>query len=234
MKTLVIIPAHNEEANIYGIIRRIKDYSGALDVLVVDDGSTDQTAHLAREAGAIVARHPFNMGYGVALQTGYKYADKQGYELVVQMDGDGQHDPKYISELSSSIREGLADVVIGSRFLSGEVYRAPINRRIGIFLFSSLVSLLIGQSITDSTSGFQALNSKVVRFFTGDIYPCDYPDADVIIMLHRAGFRIREIPLVMHRRQGAKSMHSGLKPLYYVFKMTLSILVTLLRKMPRD
>lgn len=236
MKILLIIPAYNEQENIADVVRRTRNYFPNLDILVVDDGSGDGTARIARDCGALVISHPFNMGYGVALQTGYKYADRNKYDFVVQMDGDGQHDPKYIKELLGELENGAMDAVIGSRFISGVKYKTPLNRRIGMFLFSKLVSLIVGQRITDSTSGFQALNNKVFRFLSSDIYPCDYPDADVIIMLHRAGFRIKEVPLVMYRRRSSssKSMHSGLKPLYYIFKMILSIFVTLLRGMPKN
>lgn len=234
MKTLVIIPAYNEQAYIGDVVRKIKSYLPSLDILVVDDGSTDATAAVVKNCGVLVVRHPFNMGYGVSLETGYKYADRNKYDFVVQMDGDGQHDPKYIKDLLQEVENGAADVVIGSRFTSGVKYETHLNRRIGMFLFSKLVSLIVGIKITDSTSGFQALNNKVVKFLTNDVYPCDYPDADVIIMLHRAGFRIKEVPLVMYKKDDPKSMHSGLKPIYYIFKMTLSIFVTLLRVMPNN
>lgn len=233
MKTLIIVPAHNEEAGISEVICKIKQQPYGADILVVDDGSCDQTARLAKDAGAIVVSHPFNMGYGVALQTGYIYADRQDYDFIVQMDGDGQHDPKYIPDLLNGVGGGSADVAIGSRFLLARTYRVPITRRIGMLLFSNLVSVIIGQKITDSTSGFQALNKKAFRFFTSDIYPADYPDADVLIMLHRAGFRVKEVPLTMYSKDGGKSMHSGVKPVYYIFKMMLSILVTLMRKTPQ-
>ena len=230
MKTLVIIPAFNEAANIGGLIKNIKKTAPGLDILVIDDGSIDDTAAISANSGALVVRHPFNMGYGVALQTGYKYADINKYDSVVQLDADGQHDPNYISGLLKELERNDADVVIGSRHLSNTKYNARLSRKIGMGLFSGLVSLIIGRKITDSTSGFQALNRNVFKFFTGDIYPYDYPDADVIIMLHRAGFRIKEAPLVMYANNGSKSMHSGLKPVYYMFKMMLSIFVTLLRK----
>lgn len=229
MRTLVIIPAYNEEVNIGDVIQKIKNYCPELDILVVDDGSSDGTARIASNLGALVVTHPFNMGYGITLQTGYKYAVRNKYDFIVQMDGDGQHDPRYIKELLREIEGGSVDVVIGSRFISGVKYKAPLNRKVGMFLFSRLVSLIIRKKITDSTSGFQALNNRAFRFLTNDIYPSDFPDADVIIMLHRAGFRIKEVPLVMYRKHGSKSMHSGLKPIYYVFKMVLSIFVTLLR-----
>ena len=232
MKTLIVIPVYNEESNIGGVIKEIKGHYPGLDILVVDDGSCDATARIARDLGVLVIEHPFNMGYGVSLQTGYKYADKKGYNFIVQMDGDGQHDPKYIKELIREIEDDSADVVVGSRFISNVKYKAPLNRRIGMFLFSKLVSLIVKQKITDSTSGFQGLNNKAFKFLTNDIYPCDYPDADVIIMLHRTGFRIKEVSLSMYKNRTSKSMHSGLKPIYYVLKMTLSIFVTILRKTP--
>jgi glycosyltransferase involved in cell wall biosynthesis len=189
------------------------------------------------EAGARVISHPFNLGYGSALQTGYKYALKEGYETIVQMDGDGQHDPSFISDLLALIQEDEADIVIGSRFLKrkdGEsdpfLYQAPFTRKMGMGLFRTITSFLIHQKVTDSTSGYQAMNRNVLEWVSGEQFPVDYPDADVIIMLHRAGFRIREVPVRMFESQDKKSMHSGWKPLYYVFKMFLSIGVTLLRK----
>jgi len=230
MKSLIVIPSYNEEANIGAVVRKTRELLPDVDILVVDDGSSDKTADIARSSGAAVAPHLFNMGYGVALQTGYKYAYRNKYGFVIQMDGDGQHDPVYIKALVKEIESNSTDVVIGSRFISGAKYNAPLNRKIGMFLFSRLVSLIIRQRITDSTSGFQALNSKAFRFLIEDVYPSDYPDADVITMLHRAGFKIKEIPLIMYNKNHtSKSMHSGLKPVYYVFKMILSIFVTLLR-----
>ena len=207
------------------------------DILVINDGSLDLTAARASEAGAEVVSHPFNLGYGAALQTGYRYATRKGYDLLVQMDGDGQHDPSCIRQLLEPVRLGTADVAIGSRFLdadgqevSGGHYRVPLARRIGIGLFRSITALIIGQRVTDPTSGFQAMQKAVFGFFTGEAFPADYPDADVIIMLHRAGFRIVEVPVRMFENAERKSMHSGFKPLYYVFKMFLSIFVTLMRR----
>ena len=153
------------------------------------------------------------------------------------MDGDGQHDPSFISDLLAPIQRGEADIVIGSRFLKTKeresgpfLYRAPFTRRVGMGLFRTITSFLIHQKVTDSTSGYQAMNRKVLGWVSGDQFPVDYPDADVIIMLHRGGFRIREVPVRMFESQEKKSMHSGWKPLYYVFKMFLSIGVTLMRK----
>jgi len=183
-----------------------------------------------------VVSHPFNLGYGAALQTGYKYALKKDYGEIVQMDGDGQHDPSFIEALLEMIRKGDADVVIGSRFLdaegrrAGQLYRAPFIRKLGMNFFRVITSLLIHQRVTDPTSGYQAMNRRVLEWVSSDKFPFDYPDADVIIMLHRAGFRIKEVPVRMFESQSKKSMHGGWKPLYYVFKMILSILVTLMRE----
>jgi hypothetical protein len=181
----------------------------------------------------VVVSHPFNLGYGVAIQTGYKYAAAKGYDFVVQMDGDGQHDPSYVSRVLAPVIAGETDFALGSRFLGIESYDPSLVRRIGMAFFCKLVSTLIGTDITDSTSGFQAFNSKVTRFFTTEVFPCDYPDADMLLTLHRAGFRIKEVPVRMHASPSGRSMHAGWKPLYYIFKMLLSIFVTLLRKRER-
>ena len=196
----------------------------------MDDGSNDDTASEARAAGARVIELPFNLGYGAALQTGFKYALDKGYEFAVQMDADGQHDPLSIEALISPVLKDEVDVVIGSRFLDKGNYKAPFVRRMGMYFFGIITSVVTGRRITDPTSGFQALNKKVMEFYASDAYPADYPDADVIIMLYRQGFRFKEVPVIMHNA-AKRSMHGGiLKPLYYIFKMMLSIFVTLLRK----
>jgi glycosyltransferase involved in cell wall biosynthesis len=234
---LVIVPAHNEEARIgsvvAGILRHVPD--GV--VLIINDGSNDRTGEAAQRAGAKVISHPYNLGYGAALQTGYRYALAKGYKRLVQMDGDGQHDPVFIPHLLSAVENGDTDVAIGSRFLPvGQTvqdytpYKAPLLRRLGMGFFGTVASVIIGQKVTDPTSGYQAMNSRVLEWVSGDRFPFDYPDADVIIMLHRAGFRIREVPVRMFECREKRSMHSGWKPVYYIFKMFLSIFVTLLRK----
>ncbi len=236
-RELVIIPAYHEESKIASVIKGIREHLPLAEVLIVDDGSTDETRKVAMEAGATVVSHPFNLGYGAALQTGYKYALKKGYGEIIQMDGDGQHDPSSLAELLSVIRKREADIAIGSRFLLArptgvgqQPYRSPFLRRLGMRFFGTVSSLIIRQKITDSTSGYQAMSRKAIEWVSSDKFPCDYPDADVIIMLHRAGFRIREVPVQMFPSQNKKSMHSGWKPFYYVFKMFLSILVTLMRE----
>lgn len=228
-RSLILIPAYNEAARIGGVIESIRRAAPGMPVLVVNDGSRDDTSGISRKFGAIVVAHPFNMGYGVAIQTGYKYALANNYDYLVQLDADGQHDPSCIPDLLRPVLEGSADIAIGSRFL-GSSYTPPLARRLGMALFRRIVSMVTGRVCTDTTSGFQAFNRNVIRFFTMDIFPVDYPDADMLIMLHRAGFRITEVPVRMFENSEGKSMHSGLKPLYYMFKMFLSICVTLMRE----
>lgn len=225
---LILIPAFNEAAKISGVICNIRAEMPDADILIVNDGSRDRTAQIAAEAGAFVVSHPFNMGYGVAIQTGYKFALRHDYDYLVQIDGDGQHDPAYIPKLLAPVQAGGADFVLGSRFHGEGSYRPPLARRIGMAFFRKIVNLIIGGKITDCTSGFQAFNREVIGFLSTDLFPVDYPDADVLITLHRAGFTLQEIPVRMFADNG-KSMHSGIRPLYYIFKMLLSILVTQLR-----
>ncbi|MBI2528734.1 MAG: glycosyltransferase family 2 protein [Candidatus Rokubacteria bacterium] len=230
MNPIVLIPALNEAASIARVVGAIRTAVPGVPVVVVDDGSTDGTASIARAAGARVVRLPFNMGYGVALQTGYKYALRHGHDCVVQLDGDGQHEPADIPALVEAIAGGGADVALGSRFLGKDDYRPDLIRRIGMQLFSRLAFLLGGTRLTDVTSGFQALSGDVVRFLAADRYPSDYPDADVLLMLQRSRFRIQEVPVRMYGRRGGRSMHSGLRPVYYAFKMLLSVSLTSLRR----
>lgn len=229
-RTLVVVPAYNEELNMGRVIADVRAVAPTADVLVVDDGSSDETAAVARRSGAAVVSLPFNLGYGVALQTGFKYALSRGYDYVVQMDADGQHEARSVVDLMEEVHKGNADVVLGSRFLSPVPFRPQWARKVGIVLFRAIVSRVVEKRITDPTSGFQALNRRVLEFYATEAYPVDYPDADLLITAQRAGFRIKEIPVVMYSKAaGGKSMHSGLRPFYYVFKMFLSILVTLMR-----
>jgi len=228
-RLLVLIPAYNEAKVIAGTIAKVREVVPDADLLVVNDGSRDDTAAVAAAAGATVLSHSFNMGYGVTIQTGYKYAREHDYAYLVQLDGDGQHDPAFIPALLAAVQTNQTDFALGSRFLDLNSYRPSFSRRLGILFFRRLVSVLIGREITDPTSGYQAFNREVIRFFTADIFPCDYPDADMLVTLNLAGFRIREVPVRMFANAAGTSMHSGVKPLYYMFKMCLSILVTLLR-----
>lgn len=226
---VIIIPAYNEEGRIGSTIAGIRKFSDK-DIIVVNDGSADNTAEEAEAAGAVVMRLPFNLGYGAALQTGYKYALNKGYAFAVQMDADGQHDPAYIGTLLENVMSGEVDVAIGSRFLGEGNYKPAAIKKMGMIFFRAIASVITGQKITDPTSGFQALNAKAMKFYASEAYPVDFPDADVLIMLYKKGIRFREVPVKMNYNNKKKTMHSGIVPLYYLFKMILSIFVTLLRK----
>lgn len=226
--TMIIIPAYNEAGRIGETIRGIRKFTG-FPIVVINDGSADSTEEEARIAGAIVLSLPFNLGYGAALQTGFKYALKKGFQYAVQMDADGQHDPSYTGTLLQEVQTNGMDVAIGSRFLGEGDYRPGTIKKIGMIFFRSIASLLTGQKITDPTSGFQALSRNALEFYATDAYPSDFPDADVLIMLHRRGLKFREVPVKMNPNTKKKTMHSGFIPAYYLFKMILSIVVTLLR-----
>jgi glycosyltransferase involved in cell wall biosynthesis len=226
---LIIIPAFNEDRNIAGLIKAINKLPITQDIVIVDDGSTDNTAASAKQAGAIVIRLPFNLGYGAALQAGFKYALNHGYAYLLCLDADGQHEVQSIPDLLSEIRKNQHDIIIGSRFLGKGVYTTSALRKIGIIIFRAITSLVIKQKITDPTSGFLALNNKVCEFYS-QLYPSDFPDADVIIASYFAHFKIKEIPVKMYPKNSKKSMHSGIKPLYYIFKMSVSLFAILLRK----
>jgi glycosyltransferase involved in cell wall biosynthesis len=230
MRPLVLLPAFNEAARIGRVLAGIRAAAPEATVLVVDDGSSDDTAGVARAAGARVVRLPFNLGAGVAAQTGYKFAVREGYDCVVHLDSDGQHEPADIPALLGVIARREADVAIGSRFLDGRAhYRAGALRRAGMGVFGLLAWVLTGVRFSDVTSGFRAFGHDVVRFVATEWYPTDYADADVLITLRRAGFRLKEVPVRMYPRLGGRSMHAGLRPIYYVFKMLLSVALAPLR-----
>lgn len=226
---LIIIPAYNEQGRVGRVIADVKSTLPSADVLVIDDGSADQTAAEATEAGAVSVSLPVNSGYGAALQTGYKFAVRHGYAIVGQIDADGQHKAEYLVTMLKELEEQKADVIIGSRFLKRDGhYRPSLARALGIGLFARLASLITHQNISDPTSGFQLMRIDIARFFTSDVYPTDYPDADILILLHRTGYKVFEVPVQMRPSPG-QSMHTGHSSPYYVYKMMLSILVTLLR-----
>jgi glycosyltransferase involved in cell wall biosynthesis len=228
--TLVIIPAFNEAQNIVQVIKSIQKHVPGIDILVINDGSRDMTAFLAASTGVRVVSHPFNMGYGAACQTGFKYAYRKGYNYVVQMDGDGQHEPACIPDLLTAVQQPDVDIVLGSRWLGLTEYSGPMIRKFGKFFFAFLASTITKHKVTDPTTGFQALNRQVLQFYCTEVYPVDYPDADMIIVLDRSGFKVKEVPVTMYHNHTGKSMHSGvIRPIYYGMKMMMSITMTLLR-----
>ncbi len=232
-RRLIIMPAHNEAENLPRVIPEVQVAAPGYDLLVVDDGSRDRTAALAASLGAIVVSLPVNLGYGGAVQTGFRYAVCNGYELAVVIDADGQHDPTGIPGLAEAVTSGGADVAIGSRFRGRMNYRQPWVKRAGMAVFAWTVSRITGRQVTDPTSGFQALNSAALSFFAFDNYPVDYPDADTLLILHYAGFRVVEVPVTMRERISGVSMHSGWKPFYYIGKMWLAISMVVLRQKTR-
>ncbi len=227
MRALVIIPAYNEEKSVSGVIHKIRQNTG-IDVLVVNDGSADNTSLVAREAGAIVVDLPFNLGIGGAVQTGYLYASKNDYDVAVQVDADGQHDPGDLGRIIAPVAKGEADMVLGSRYVEKSAYRAPLARRMGMMVFSSVVSMINGQPIKDTTSGYRAVNKKVIAYFA-DNYPADYPEVEALILLKKAGFRIKEIPVTMAARTYGESSITPLRSVYYMVKVLLAIFMNLIR-----
>ena len=219
MATLAVIPCLNEGPRIAPLVQELRGLHPAMDILVVDDGSEDDSAAQAASAGARVLSHRLNRGYGSALYSGYCYALKQGFQRVVQLDGDGQHLPSEVAPLLEAIDRGSCDLVVGSRFLGPAVYPMPMHHRTGIAVFGLLLRGLTGYPFTDPTSGFQAMGRRVLEEFTRFPFPSDYPDADVLLRLHRRGLRIREVPVVMRQALGGRSMHSGLRPLRYAATM---------------
>jgi glycosyltransferase involved in cell wall biosynthesis len=219
-----VVPAFNEAAVIRDTLRELM--AAARHVLVVDDGSTDGTDRAAREAGARVLRLGSNLNYGGALQAGFRWAARRSdLPFLVTFDADGQHDPAYLDALLAPLREGGSDYVLGSRFMGGAAPALPRSRDIGIRLFAGAASLAVGFKVSDPTTGLAAMTREVARVFLLDLFPQDYPDADVIIMLSRMGFRIQEVPVRMRPSRSGKSMHAGLiRPLYYIAKMSVSML----------
>lgn len=228
MKTLILIPAYNEQKNIADVIQEIRSVLPDIHILVVDDCSRDQTRQIASSYDVNIISHIFNLGYGAALETGYLYAVKGQYDFVIQMDGDGQHPASELPKFLELLQNSEADIVIGNRWNGN--YSHSFFRRMGQKLFAILVYTLSGFRTNDSTSGFQGLNRRAISFFVSGIFPHDYPDADVILMSRFAGLRIKEVPVKMLMRTNGISMHSGIKPFYYVIKMLLSIFIVCLNK----
>ncbi len=230
-KILIIIPALNEEASIARVIDEIRHQAPPADILVVNDGSTDETGRIAEDCGALVLHMPHNVGIGASVQAGFMFAEEQGYAVVIRNDGDGQHTADDIPAMLRALNELDADVVIGSRYLENRGYTGTITRRLGSIILARLISSIIGGRITDPTSGFVACNRRAIKL-CAQIYPHDYPEPESIVVLHRAGLTLREIPVTMKPRMGGHSsitiLHSG----YYMVKVILAILVGLLRPAP--
>jgi glycosyltransferase involved in cell wall biosynthesis len=230
---VAVVPAWNEEGAIGKVVDEIRAFDPTADVVVVDDASTDATAAVAEGRGATVLRLPFNVGIGGAVQTGIRYARDEGYEIAVRLDGDGQHDASELGKLLAPIRAGDADLVIGSRFVDpGGKYRPPFARRMGIRIFARLVSVLGGQRVTDTTSGFVALNRAGIELFALE-YPHDYPEVEATLVALRSGLRLGQVQVEMRERQAGTSSITFVRSLYYIVKVTLALVVASLRRYPR-
>ncbi len=231
---LAIVPAHNEAKAITATVMEIRECASDFDVVVVDDGSTDGTALLAKNAGAKVLKLPFNVGIGGAMQAGYLYAQEHGYEVAVQVDGDGQHDPRFIEDLLRRLNaDPGVDMVTGSRFLAPKNggYRSSASRRAGIGIFSRLVSMITGQRVTDPTSGFRMTNRRAIALFARD-YPHDYPEVEAILLMHSHRLKSCEIPVRMRPRTSGTSTITSSQPIYYMVKVLLAVFVGLFRSHP--
>jgi glycosyltransferase involved in cell wall biosynthesis len=231
-KILVIIPAYNEERSILKVISGILKYPG-IDVVVVNDGSKDETSAVTRRSGAGVIELPFNLGIGGAVQTGYLYAYKNGYDIAVQCDADGQHDPEYLLQIIQPVERGEADMVVGSRYVQASGYKTPLARKMGMLIFAAVVSLITGQSLHDTTSGYRAVGKRVIKFFAHN-YPTDYPEVEALVLLQRNGFTIKEVPVKMAYREHGESSITPLKSIYYMIKVLLAIFMNVLRASKKE
>jgi glycosyltransferase involved in cell wall biosynthesis len=225
-----VIPAYNEAASVGRVIQGILSLFPEAGIIVVDDGSVDGTAAAALHAGAKVVRMPFNSGYGVALQTGLRWAGQHGARCVVTLDADGQHDPRELSAILEPVLAGRADIAIGSRYLAGGAsYRVPLARRLGAWAFAKIVSALTRSRITDPTSGFQCLNAVAVGLYADlEDFPEMTPDADMLLYAHLRGLRICEVPVSMYADEGRDSMHGFLRSFFYAPKMMVAMAGVLL------
>lgn len=224
VKVLIIIPAYNEQDNIINVIQDIRNNASSYDYIIVNDGSTDQTKKLLQDNNLNYIDMPVNMGIGGTVQTGYKYAHENGYDIAIQFDGDGQHKAKYIPEMVRIISTNQADLVIGSRFLDKQGYQSTFLRRLGIKYFKFLLWLMSGSSISDSTSGFRACNRRIIELFS-NYYPQDYPEPESIMSIKRKNLIISEIPVEMQERNGGKSSIGSAHSAYYMVKVTLAIII---------
>lgn len=232
-RIVAIVPAWNEAGAIGGVVAEILAFDPGIEVVVVDDSSTDDTAEVARGHGATVLALPFNVGIGGAVQTGFRYARDEGFAVAVRLDGDGQHDASELGRLLEPIRDGEADFVVGSRFVDpGGSYRPPFARRLGIRVFARLVSLLGGQKVTDTTSGFAAFDRAAIELFASE-YPHDYPEVEATLVALRSGLQLAQVQVEMRERQAGTSSITFVRSLYYIVKVMLALLVASLRRYPR-
>ena len=229
LRKLVIIPAYNESASIVNTVNDIKKNAPDFDYVVINDHSKDNTLQICKDAGLNVIDLPLNLGIGGAVQTGYLYACQNGYDIAVQFDGDGQHDAKYLNEMAEPLVKEQADMVIGSRFIEKEGFQSSFTRRLGIRYFTFLIKILTGQKITDPTSGYRMCNRKIIELFAGN-YPKDYPEPETTTWILRKKLKVLEIPVIMRAREEGVSSISLKKSFYYMFKVTMAIIIERTRR----
>ncbi len=227
---LIIIPAYNESKNIGQVLKDIRQCNYNIDIIVINDGSNDNTGQVVVEEGEKVINQFYNLGYGGALQTGFKYAVAMEYQFVIQFDGDGQHNPEDLQIIIEQLKTGDYDIVIGSRFIIKNSFQISLAKKLAIIIFRLIIRISTGVKITDPTSGFQGLNQRTFRYYSGmGNFPEDFPDADTLIHMLKSNYQVKEVPVNMKNRLSGKSMHSGFRALYYAIKMLVSISVVLLR-----
>lgn len=224
MKTLIIIPAYNEELNIKSVVDNLINNYPQYDYIVINDCSNDSTRKILIENDYNFLDLPVNLGIGGGVQAGYKYALEKGYDIAIQMDGDGQHDPEYYGYAVDLICEGQADIVIGSRFITKQGFQSSALRRMGINFLSKLIKLVCGADVKDVTSGYRIVNRKFIEIYAND-YAQDYPEPEAIVNAKMHNAVIKEIPVIMNERLGGESSISPLKSIYYMIKVTLSIIM---------
>lgn len=238
---LIIVPVHNEEKHLPDLLPTLKEEAGKLgaDIIAINDSSTDASLSILESHGINTLNQICHMGYGVTIQTGYKYAVQNHYNFAIQVDGDGQHDPRFVKDILQELELNGTDIVIGSRFLpkdkipfppNAELYFGTFLRRVGITIFRAILLVFCFRKITDPTSGYIGVNQKALRFLSGKSFPFDYPDADMVLTFLKNGFHLKEIPVYMYKKQKAQSLHRGCKPIWYVIKVSISCVIAYLRR----
>lgn len=229
MRSLVIIPAYNEELNIENTIHNLKEHAPDFDYVIINDCSKDSTLEVCKKNNYTYLNLPINLGIGGAVQAGYRYAMNNGYDVAVQFDGDGQHDAAYLSAMREELEKTKADIVIGSRYINKEGFQSTGLRRLGIRYFTGLIRFLTGHTVTDPTSGMRMAGRKVIEIFAGS-YPKDYPEPESVVMLLRKKLNVVDYPVVMKERMAGKSSISPVKSIYYMFKVSLAIILERFRR----
>lgn len=229
MKKLVIIPAYNEAGNIEKTVRDVMEHAKGFDFVIINDCSGDNTLEICRERGYPVISLPVNLGIGGGVQTGYLYALRNGYDIAVQFDGDGQHDASYLNEMADKLVKENLNMVIGSRYIAKEGFQSSGLRRVGIRYFTALIKLFTGTKITDPTSGMRMVNRRIIALFAGD-YPKDYPEPESVTAILKKGMKVEEIPVRMRERESGVSSISLKKSVYYMVKVSLGVLMAVVRR----